>query len=500
MTFFDDDNNTRPEAGGSYTTPDGGCGYVYTPAPEPKKSGGRRAFLTVLVILTAVLLVGCVMLGALLVRKQTGRSAPEVTDADPATEDEQPTGGMFIVIDPYATEVADSETGADNPPETIPGLEPAGAETGTGVSDVKSDTTQSGGYPEQVVINKKTGLAADADGDGRPDVRLDANGLVITSAGERALPIPTVVHRVADSVVEITTETIVRSSRMGQYVNSGAGSGVIISAEGLIVTNNHVIEGADSIKVTLTDGSTFDAVMLGTDEQTDVALLWIDAGSRKLTVATLGASSDLVVGEDIIAIGNPLGSLGGTVTEGIISATARSILIDGNSMVLLQVSSPINPGNSGGGLFNLAGELIGVVNAKMSKTDVEGLGFAIPIDTAYRIISELYRYGYVRGRPTSGLTMADVTSSMTAMYYFSSPYTGVYITAVGDSEEFRAGDLILTADGKDISSVSEFNRLVNEKSVGDKMELVILRGKSQLTITLTLKEYIPEKKTQQPAA
>ena len=237
----------------------------------------------------------------------------------------------------------------------------------------------------------------------------------------------TVVYRVADSVVEITTETIVKSGRIGQYVTSGAGSGVIVSAEGFIITNNHVISGADSIVVTLTDGTKYAATLIGTDEQSDIALLWIDAGSKQLTVATMGASFDTVVGEDVLAIGNPLGSLGGTVTEGIISATARQISIEGTDMTLLQISAPINPGNSGGGLFNMAGELIGIVNAKCSSDDVEGLGFAIPIDTAYDIICELYRYGYVRGRVTTGLTLVDVSSVNPALRYFNSTYTGVYV-------------------------------------------------------------------------
>lgn len=509
MAFFNDENqnqsDNRAETGGSgYTTPGGGYGYIYSPEPEPQKGGGKKTLLIVSVFLMIGLLAGCVALGSMLVRNQTDRSLPEAESTNTAAServDERATSGMFIVIDPYATDAEETVTAIEDPIETIPGLERTGTETETGVSEETTGIPIHADYPDQVTINKKTSSSTDQDGDGHADVRLDENGHVITSAGDRVLPIPTVVYRVADSVVEITTETISRSSRMGQYITSGAGSGVIISAEGLIVTNNHVIEGADTIRVRLTDGTEYDATLLGRDEQSDVALLWINAGSRKLTVATLGASFDLVVGEDIIAIGNPLGSLGGTVTEGIISATARNILIDGNSMVLLQVSSPINPGNSGGGLFNMAGELIGVVNAKMSETDVEGLGFAIPIDTAYKIISELYRYGYVRGRPTTGLTMADVTSSMTAMYYFSSPYTGVYITAVGLSDEFCAGDLILSVDGTDVSSVSEVNRIVNAKSVGDTIEVVVLRGgKSKVTVKLTLTEYIPENKTQKPAA
>ena len=148
--------------------------------------------------------------------------------------------------------------------------------------------------PENATIVKKSPLRKDADGDGKPDAVLDADGNILTSADSGRLPVATVVYRVADSVVEITTETIVKSGRIGQYVTSGAGSGVIVSAEGFIITNNHVISGADSIVVTLTDGTKYAATLIGTDEQSDIALLWIDAGSKQLTVATMGASFDLV--------------------------------------------------------------------------------------------------------------------------------------------------------------------------------------------------------------
>ena len=228
-----------------------------------------------------------------------------------------------------------------------------------------------------------------------------------------------------------------------------------------------------------------------TDQDTDIAVLWINAGNYPLTVATMGASYDLVVGEDILAIGNPLGSLGGTVTEGMISATAREITVSNVSMTLLQVSAPINPGNSGGGLFNLAGELVGVVNAKMSSEELEGLGFAIPIDTAYEIILELINYGYVRGRPAIDFTVVDVTSIQTAMRYFDSFNLGVYV--YDDSHDVLAyGDLILYADGVEILSVNDLISLIQTKQVGDSLELVIYRSREQVTVTVTLVEDAPQ--------
>jgi serine protease Do len=226
---------------------------------------------------------------------------------------------------------------------------------------------------------------------------------------------------------------------------------------------------------------------VGTDEQTDIAVLWIDAGQYELTVATLGSSFDLVVGEDILAIGNPLGSLGGTLTEGMISATAREISISGVDMTLLQISAPINPGNSGGGLFNLAGELVGVVNAKMSSTEIEGLGFAIPIDTAYEVILELIDHGYVKGRPALDFVVVDRSSLFET-----------YVCVYDETHDVvQYGDIILAADNVRIQSVSALEAVVRQKKVGDTMELIIQRNRTQMTVTVTITEKRPE--TPKPA-
>lgn len=197
-----------------------------------------------------------------------------------------------------------------------------------------------------------------------------------------------VVEAVADSVVEINCRVRV-SSGMFYYNATGAGSGVIISEDGNIITNHHVIEGATAITVRLRDGEEFAASLVGSDSRHDIAIIKIDADG--LTVATFGDSDMLKVGQTAIVIGNPLGTLGGTVTSGIISALDREITIDGVTMNLLQTDASINSGNSGGGMFDLDGRLIGIINAKSTGTNVEGLGFAIPASTALSVATEILK-------------------------------------------------------------------------------------------------------------
>ena len=299
-----------------------------------------------------------------------------------------------------------------------------------------------------------------------------------------------------NSVVEITTST---KKSNGSYVTSGAGSGVIITSDGYIVTNNHVIEGAAYISVRLPDGEKYTATLIGTDAETDIAVIKIDATG--LTAATFGDSSKLVKGDVVVAIGNPLGTLGGTVTEGIISALERSITIDGETMTLLQTSAAINPGNSGGGLFNSAGELIGIVNAKSSGTGIEGLGFAIPVNTAIPIIEDIMNYGFVRGRVMMGIKMLDIydryTQSIYSFYDFYVSEAGTYIYSVeSGSDAEKAGlkkyDRIVSINGTEVTSASVVNKLVEKCSVGDTVTLVIKRDGNEMTIQITFTEYIPE--------
>ena len=278
----------------------------------------------------------------------------------------------------------------------------------------------------------------------------------VTSAGEAFNSITEVYYAVADSVVEISTE-IVQTSLFGPYIESGAGSGVIIEKSGIIVTNYHVIEGANSVTVRLTDGSEYSATLVGAHPDGDIAVIKIDAGDKELTVAPLGCSADLEVGEDIVVLGNPLGSLGGTLTTGIISAKDRMITVEGVDMVLLQTNAAVNPGNSGGGMFNMAGELVGIVNAKISEAGIEGLAFAIPIDVAYCIISDIIDYGYVRGVVDSGLTVIEVTQQSLPFAYanYGITTTGVIIIESRYTSELKLGDKIESIDGRKISTVDD---------------------------------------------
>lgn len=325
----------------------------------------------------------------------------------------------------------------------------------------------------------------------------------MTSAGEHAMSAPQVVSQVSAAVVEITTETVVSGSWVSSYVADGAGSGVIISSEGYIVTNYHVVDGTDSIKVRLTDGTEFEAYLLAADSSNDLALLWIHAKDHPLTVAKMGCSADLVVGEDVLAIGNPLGSLGGTVTNGIISATTRTLEINGNTMKLLQTNAAVNPGNSGGGLFNMAGQLIGIVNAKCSDDDVEGLGFAIPVDTVYEIVSQmiaqtashvddLRQFGYIRGIVDSGLSLYDVTDVREAIYYFNTTSTGVYVLESAYSDQVQYGDRIVSVNGTKVQSAEDVSALLSEMQVGDTITLVLRRSGRELQVSFTLHEYVPD--------
>lgn len=302
--------------------------------------------------------------------------------------------------------------------------------------------------------------------------------------------VASVASKVKDSVVEITTETVVSGNRFSQYIASGAGSGVIIAKEGYIITNNHVIEGADNITVRTTDGTEYKAALIGTDSSEDIAVIKIDAGDKVLTTATFGNSDELIVGEPVVAIGNPLGQLGGSVTNGIISALDRDISIDGERMTLLQHNAAVNPGNSGGGLFNSNGELIGIVNAKSTGGDVEGIGFAIPSNKAYDVMQQLIEYGYVRGRAYLGLDLIDIQNTFDAMYYRVNNF-GVYVISSEFIEGLKPGDRITAFDGTEVSLRSDIKALLAKKNVGDEVTITVVRNGSLVEVKAVCREYAP---------
>ncbi|MEG0823227.1 MAG: trypsin-like peptidase domain-containing protein [Erysipelotrichaceae bacterium] len=313
--------------------------------------------------------------------------------------------------------------------------------------------------------------------------------VITTSTGNDNDNIPNVVAAVDKSVVEITTESVSHSSFMSDYVSEGAGSGVIVTEDGYIATNNHVIDNAKSVVVTTKDGKSYDAKIIGTDAQTDLALLKIEG--KGLTAAKYGDSDKLAVGETAIAIGNPLGRLGGTVTSGIISAKDREINVANQTMHLLQTSAPLNPGNSGGGLFNTKGELIGIVNAKAGNAS-ENLGFAIPSNTAKEILNALKDNGKVTGRFQIGIRTYDLSSKELAEQNgFSQP--GLYISEIindsnADDADLKEGDLLIKVDGKTVTSSKELRKILDGHKVNDKIKVSVERDKKEIDIDLTLKE------------
>ncbi len=302
-----------------------------------------------------------------------------------------------------------------------------------------------------------------------------------------------IVKKTADSVVEITTEQVTTGSFSQQYIQKGAGSGVIISKDGYIVTNYHVIDGASKISITLRDKTEYtDVKVIGTYEAGDLALLKISP-KKTLTYATFGDSSKIAVGDYAVVIGNPLGQLGGTVTDGIISALDREVTIDNETMNLLQTNSEISPGNSGGGLFNGNGELIGIVNAKSSSSAAEGIGFAIPINDVQDVLSDLKKYGYVKGQIDLGMSLSDV-SSTAQLWMYGTSQTGVYVTSVNsggsaDKAGFRSGDIITKINNTEVKSTAEVNSIIKKLKVGDTVTFGVYRNGQSGTIKMKLAEY-----------
>lgn len=269
------------------------------------------------------------------------------------------------------------------------------------------------------------------------------------------------------------------------------GSGIIYSEDGYIITNNHVIEeavGSNSATVTITlnDGTEYEAEIIGRDETTDLALLKIDA--KGLNAAKFGNSDELQVGELAVAIGNPLGSeFAGSVTAGYISALDRTLTIDSTTYKLIQTDAAINPGNSGGALVNAKGEIIGINSAKISSTGVEGLGFAIPINEALKIIEQLKVTGKII-RPYIGIYGLDLDETtarrnklVEGVYVYQ-----VYTNTPAQKAGISRGDIIVGIDGKDVTTKQELNEIKNSKNIGDTVELKLYRNGKYETIKVTL--------------
>ena len=325
------------------------------------------------------------------------------------------------------------------------------------------------------------------------DSSTDSTGNSISATSGTGLSTAQVAEMVSPSVVVITTEQVVYSqwSWYGQsQVESGAGSGVIISSDGYILTCAHVVSGASNITVSIGDKD-YPATLVGEDTTSDIAVVKVDATG--LTPATVGDSDNLKVGESVMAVGNPLGELGGTVTSGIVSALNRSVSIQGsssvNTMSLIQMDASVSPGNSGGGLFNMNGELVGIVNAKSSDSDAEGLGFAIPINDVAAMIQDIMTNGYVSNKAYLGITPGTMNEQMAAQYRYDVT-KGVFIYSVeegsaADKAGLKMGDVIMKIDGTDVDSYQELVALKKKYSAGDESTFTIYRGGQQQEVSVT---------------
>ena len=325
--------------------------------------------------------------------------------------------------------------------------------------------------------------------------------------GKTLLTAPEIYASFVGSTVGITTEVVTTNS-WGQPVSAAAaGSGFVITNDGYILTNYHVIDGAQSIKVAFVDGTTYDAVLVGGEEENDIAVLKID--TTGLTPVIIGDSDNIKVGEQVVAIGNPLGELTYSMTQGIISAKDRSITMqNGEVMNMLQTDTAINSGNSGGPLFDMYGQVIGITSAKLSSSSssseatIEGLGFAIPINDIKDMVQDIIAHGYVTGKAYMGITVTTVPESDAQRYGMSQ---GALVKSVDESScaakaGLQKGDIITAIDGTTVLSSAELVEAKKEYKAGDTVTLEVDRSGETLTLTLTFDEDTPERRAAQEAA
>ena len=304
------------------------------------------------------------------------------------------------------------------------------------------------------------------------------------------LTIPQIAKKVGPAVVGVVS-TIPRQSYFGTTQSTGSGSGILISQDGYVMTNNHVIAGASEIVVYLSTGEEKEAKVVGNDNKTDLAVLKLEDGSYPY--AELGNSDELEVGELSVAIGNPLGmEFAGSVTVGYISALNRSVEVEGKTLTLIQTDAAINSGNSGGALVNNRGQVIGINTLKISYTGVEGLGFAIPIDEAKPVINDLMDHGYVKGRPMIGIRGENLTGEMIRYYNYNYP-EGIFVEQViqGSAAEeagVKRGDIVTHIDGTRVKTIAELNKIRDTKKAGDSVVLEVDRSGEILKLTVVLGE------------
>ncbi len=289
-----------------------------------------------------------------------------------------------------------------------------------------------------------------------------------------------------DSVVEIEVSNGSESYFFeGAFVES-EGSGVIISSDGYVVTNHHVVEGSKQVLVRLGNGKEYEAMVIGSDAVSDLALLKIE--EKNLIPVTFGNSDNVVIGEAVFAIGNPLGEFGGSITDGIISAEKRRIIVENQVIEVFQTNAAVNPGNSGGGLFNVVGELIGIVNAKSMGDDIEGIGFAIPSNFVKEIIEDLKENGYVSNRATLGIYVSLNQSEQDSK---GALIQDVIDGGAAEIAGLQSGDIIVKVDSYDIDDYYGLRSTLMEYSVGNEIELTVLRDGEKMVVKCILQSAQP---------
>ena len=334
----------------------------------------------------------------------------------------------------------------------------------------------------------------------------------VAVTGSERLSFPEIYKANIDSCVSINTSTLAGYNFFNQPVEvPSAGSGFILTEDGYIATNCHVVSNATSVQVTLNDGTTYDAQVVGSDADYDIAVLKVDPGETKLKPVVVGTSSKMNVGDDVCTIGNPLGELTFSMSEGIVSCIDREINLDGTPFNMIQITSAINPGNSGGPLFNAYGEVVGIVTAKTSQsnngTAAEGLGFAIPIDDVMAMLKDIMENGQVTSHAYMAVTVSDA-----ARYPQSGMSSGAYLVEVteggpADKAGLQAGDVITMLGTTPITSQQDVKSALGSKTykAGDTATVTYVREGQVYTTDLTFGSTTekpadpePQSSTQQP--
>ena len=312
----------------------------------------------------------------------------------------------------------------------------------------------------------------------------------VTVDGKQQLTMPEVYASNVNSVVSINVSST-STNVFGQTTQSAAsGSGFFITKDGYIITNYHVIKGANTVKVTTYDGTTYDAAIVGGDEEYDIAVIKVEGTDFQPVV--LGDSGSVQIGETVAAVGNPLGELTFSMSQGIVSCVNRAINVDGTPFNMIQVDCSINPGNSGGPLFNSYGEVIGIVSAKYSSysnTSVEGIGFAIPINDVISMVKDIMTNGYVTNKPYLGISAGTLTATMAQQYRYSID-EGVFVYSVDEGGAaakagLKMGDVITKIGDKTITSYEDLVAAKKSYSAGDTATFTIYREGSTMTVELT---------------